>query len=216
MFLCVWFFLFLFILSVQAHVLDSCKCFVCVWVYVWWNSMAAQSVLVLCCRLNKKKNTSCKEKISGILLFSPTDSGKKTRSITSFHFVSFANLCKKLKRKNTKTHTHIQKKVEETQEKTDVNLYLNGAILIFISYVCVWIFTTFVESSKKRPKKSLFNAGHLQIVNSFLIVQQTKQHTAPSLAMRSECVDWSVVTANLRFFFSTNFPLEIEYPFINH
>lgn len=193
---------------------------VCVWVYVWWNWNAWQLNLCSCFAADwtRKRTHRVRKKFQEFFFFPLQILEKKTNTIHNIiPFCLFRKFVqKKLKRKNTKTHTHIQKKVEETQEKTDVNLYLNGAILIFISYVCVWIFTTFVESSKKQPKKSLFNAGHLQIVNSFLIVQQTKQHTAPSLAMRSECVDWSVVTANHRFFFSTNFPLEIEYPFINH
>lgn len=129
---------------------------VCVWVYVWWNWNAWQLNLCSCFAADwtRKRTHRVRKKFQEFFFFPLQILEKKqTRSITSFHFVSFANLCKKLKRKNTKTHTHIQKKVEETQEKTDVNLYLNGAILIFISYVCVWIFTTFVESSKKRPKK---------------------------------------------------------------
>lgn len=179
--------------------------------------LAAQSVLVLCCRLNKKKNTSCKEKISGILLFSPTDSGKKTNTIHNIIpfclFRKFVQKIKTKKYKNTYSHTKEGRRNarknwrEPIFERCDINLHI----------VCLCLnFYNFRGIEQKATEKSLFNAGHLQIVNSFLIVQQTKQHTAPSLAMRSECVDWSVVTANHRFFFSTNFPLEIEYPFINH
>lgn len=92
-----------FILSVQAHVLESCKCFVCVFLLVKLECLAAQSVLVLCCRLNKKKNTSCKEKISGILRFFFFRFWKKTNTIHNIIpfclFFCVRKFVQKLKRK---------------------------------------------------------------------------------------------------------------------
>lgn len=61
-----------------------------------------------------------------------------------------------------------------------MNLYLNGAILIFVRF-CLYFYNVRGIEQKIKEKK-LLNAGHLQIVNSCLIVQQTKQHKASRVA----------------------------------
>lgn len=66
-----------------------------------------------------------------------------------------------------------------------MNLYLNGAILIFVR-LCLYFYSFRGIGQKVRDKKqhtTVQRTGHLQIVNSFLIVQQAKQHKAPQIGM---------------------------------
>lgn len=80
-------------------------------------------------------------------------------------------MCAKIK---TKKYTRTK---EGKRNEKKMNLYLNGAILIFVCFCPYFYNVRGIEQENKR-KKRLFNAGHLQIVNSCLIVQQTKQHKA--------------------------------------